>query len=122
MLPAYEHNYEPSARDFAENWGFGTAPFCYARSAQDIKFRFWSVQAELLSTLDVKAKLEERLATFAEETAFLKKKADDYSNELRDLILKVRGYKLFSFPVFGIPLAPLLISLNLLPLVALVPM
>jgi chaperonin cofactor prefoldin len=42
--------------------------------------------------LDVKAKLEERLETFAKETAFLKKKADDYSNELRDLILKVRKY------------------------------
>lgn len=46
------------------------------------------LQAELLSTLDVKAKLEERLETFAKETAFLKKRADDYSNELRDLILK----------------------------------
>ncbi|KAG0609891.1 hypothetical protein M758_7G021800 [Ceratodon purpureus] len=46
------------------------------------------LQEELLSTLDVKAKLEERLEKFAKETAFLKKKADDYSNELRDLILK----------------------------------
>ncbi|XP_024384287.1 uncharacterized protein [Physcomitrium patens] len=46
------------------------------------------LQAELLSTLDVKVKLEERLENFAKETAFLKKKADDYSNELRNLIIK----------------------------------
>ena len=53
------------------------------------------MQTELLSTLEVKAKLEDQLAAFEEETAFLKKKADDYSNELRDLILKVRECKQF---------------------------
>jgi hypothetical protein len=56
------------------------------------------MQTELLSTLEVKAKLEDQLAAFEEETAFLKKKADDYSNELRDLILKVRGYTQFLVP------------------------
>ena len=64
-------------------------------STQNLGFE--PVQEELLSTLDVKAKLEERLEKFAKETAFLKKKADDYSNELRDLILKVRRYKRCSF-------------------------
>lgn len=63
------------------------------------------MQAELLSTLDVKSKLEERLATFAEETAFLKKKADDYSNELRDLICKVGQYDLSTLPVSEFPIA-----------------
>ena len=55
-----------------------------------LSVRFWPGQSELSSTLDVKAKLEERLDCYAKETALLKKKADDYSNEVRCLILKVR--------------------------------
>ncbi|KAG0604409.1 hypothetical protein M758_10G169900 [Ceratodon purpureus] len=58
------------------------------REKAEAQERVNQLQTELLSTLEVKAKLEDQLAAFEEETAFLKKKADDYSNELRDLILK----------------------------------
>ena len=39
--------------------------------------------------MEVKAKLEDKLATFSEEAEYLKKKANDYSDELRNLIMKV---------------------------------
>ena len=66
---------------------------CHKKKLGSIQIlAFELVQTELLSTLDVKAKLEERLENYAKEAAYLKKKADDYSNELRDLILKVRRY------------------------------
>jgi hypothetical protein len=47
------------------------------------------MQEELKITLEMKAKLEEKLHCFSEEAEHLKRKAEEYSNELHSLILKV---------------------------------
>lgn len=54
------------------------------------KISYGWMQADLTTTIEIKCKLEERLAHIAEESEYLKKKANDYSNELRCLLMRVK--------------------------------
>ncbi|CAM6079900.1 unnamed protein product [Sphagnum tenellum] len=58
------------------------------RTRAEVQEKADQLQEELKITLEMKAKLEEKLHCFSEEAEHLKRKAEEYSNELHSLILK----------------------------------